>query len=120
MKFKKGESGNPKGRPRGGRNAITKAVLDIVEGEIDASLADGNGLAELRRDRPDVFWRFVSSLIPKELDIDTRPPVSFTMVLHDDKPLITNDSPIERETETLPVRPTQTESFKINGGESKI
>ncbi len=120
MKFQKGVSGNPTGRRKGSRNAITKAVLDIVEGEIEASLADGNGLAELRRDRPDVFWRFVASLIPKELDIDTRPPVSFTMVLHDDKPLIDNDTPTMLETETLPICPTQAELVKINGGESKI
>ena len=30
MKFKPGQSGNPKGRPKGSRNAITKAVLTIA------------------------------------------------------------------------------------------
>ena len=114
-----GQSGNPKGRPKGSRNAITQAVLDIVEDEITASLKDGNGLAELRRERPDVFWRFVAGLIPRELDLGgAKSDVSFTMILHNPKSLETNDTPIELETETLPIQPTQAESFKINGGES--
>ncbi len=104
------------GRTKGSRNAITKAVLDIVTNEIKASLKDGNGLAELRRERPDVFWRFVAGLIPRELDLGgAKSDVSFTMILHDPKSLETNDTPTELETETLPIQPTQAEPFKING-----
>ncbi len=120
MKFQKGVSGNPTGRRKGSRNAITKAVLNIVESEIKASLKDGHGLTELRKERPDVFWRFVAGLVPRELDIQPRNDVTFTMILHDPKSLETNDTPIELETETLPIQPTQAEPFKINGGESTI
>ena len=115
MKFKKGVSGNPAGRPKGSRNAITQAVLDIVEGEIKASLKDGHGLTELRKERPDVFWRFVAGLVPRELDFQPRNDVTFTMILHDDKSLITNDSVIDTTVEKLPIDATQAELAKING-----
>ncbi len=119
MPFKPGQSGNPQGRPKGSRNAITKAILDIVEDEITASLKDGNGLAELRRERPDVFWRFVGGLIPRELDLGgAKSDVSFTMILHDPKSLETKDTPIELETETLPIQPTQAEPARLNGNDN--
>ena len=34
--FKKGVSGNPKGRPKGSRNAATNAALALLEGEAEA------------------------------------------------------------------------------------
>ncbi len=114
--FAPGVSGNPKGRPKGSRNAITQAVLDIVEGEIKASLKDGHGLAELRKERPDVFWRFVAVLVPKEIDLDRRDDhVSFTMILHEPKSLETKDTVIDATSETLPIQPTQAEPARLNG-----
>ena len=122
MKFQKGNSLG-KGRPRGSRSVITKQILSMLETEL-AKVAKGNvpgDLSSLREDHPEAFWRFAASLVPKEIDLDRRDDhVSFTMVLHEPKPLIDNDTPIELETETLPIRPTQAEPFKINGGESKI
>ncbi len=103
------------GRTKGSRNAITKAVLDIVTNEIKASLKDGNGLAELRKERPDVFWRFVAGLVPRELDFQPRNDVTFTMILHDDKSLITNDTAIDATPEMLPIDATQAEPTRING-----
>ena len=109
------------GRTKGSRNAITKAVLDIVTNEIKASLKDGNGLAELRKERPDVFWRFVGGLVPKELDIDdTRSDVSFTMILHEPKSLETNDTVIDASPETLPLNPTQDGETPDNGSKQAI
>ncbi len=118
MKFQKGNT-HGKGRPKGSRNVITKLVLDIVTKEVRASLKDGYGLTELRKERPDVFWRFVGGLVPKELDIDdTRSDVSFTIILHDPKSLEANDTPIELETETLPIQPTQAEPARLNGNDN--
>ena len=36
MKYEKGESGNPSGRPQGARNKATLFALDLFEGESDA------------------------------------------------------------------------------------
>ena len=109
------------GRTKGSRNAITKAVLDIVTNEIKASLKDGNGLAKLRKERPDVFWRFVGGLIPRELDLGAvREPVSFTMILHDSKSLETNDTVIDATPETLPIEPTQGGEVPANGSKQTI
>ncbi len=115
MKFEKGNT-HGKGRPKGSRNAITKLVLDIVTKEVRASLKDGYGLTELRKERPDVFWRFVGGLVPKELDIDdTRSDVAFTMILHEPKSLEANDSIIDASPEMLPIGATQAEPAKLNG-----
>ena len=35
-KFKKGESGNPKGRKQGSRNKATQAALELLEGDLEA------------------------------------------------------------------------------------
>ncbi len=122
MKFQKGNT-HGKGRPKGSRDAITKAVLAIVEEEVAKSLEDGQkGLAELREDSPESFWRFVASLVPKEIDLDNRGKdnISFTMILHDPKSLETNDTPIELETETLPIQPTQDGEAPANGSKQAI
>ena len=111
-----GQSGNPKGRPKGSRNEITLAVLRIVENEVKASLKDGYGLAELRKERPDVFWRFVGGLIPRELDLGgAKSDVSFIMILHDPKSLISNDTVTDASPEMLPINATQAKPAKLNG-----
>ena len=80
--FKPGQSGNPQGRPRGSRNKITKLLLDLVEAEVAKSTQGGTGsLAALRESDPATFWRLVASLVPRELEFDTRPPVTFTMII---------------------------------------
>lgn len=71
MKFEKGQSGNPDGRPRGSRNKATLAMEQLLDGEADAigrkaiDLAKSGDTAALRlcmdriiparRDRPVMF-----------------------------------------------------------------
>ena len=109
MKFQKGNSLG-KGRPRGSRSVITKQILSMLETEL-AKVAKGNvpgDLSSLREDHPEAFWRFAASLVPKEIDLDKRDDhVSFTMILHEPKPLETNETVIDAKPETLSIEPTQ-------------
>ena len=66
-KWKPGQSGNPKGRPKGTRDAINKAFIDDV-----AQDWREHGLEALQRareERPAEYVRMVAGLIPKEAKI---------------------------------------------------
>ena len=63
-KWQKGQSGNPKGRPKGSRDAITKAFIDDLSEDWRE-----HGLETIQRareERPAEYVRMVASLIPKE------------------------------------------------------
>ncbi len=72
--FRPGQSGNPKGRPRGSRNKINERTLKIiaeVQAEADTQLARA-ALERLRDDDPRAFWRLLSGLLPKQVGTDLR------------------------------------------------
>ncbi len=63
--FQPGESGNPSGRPRGGRNRLSEVLLSIV---VDDFIEHGpEAVAQLREKDPATYLRLVSSLVPREL-----------------------------------------------------
>ncbi len=72
--FRPGQSGNPKGRPKGSRNKINERTLKIiaeVQAEEDMSLARA-AMRRLRDDDPRAFWRLLTGLLPKQVDADLR------------------------------------------------
>lgn len=70
MPFVKGQSGNPKGRPRGSRQKLTEAVLKAY---CDDFAEHGVGVVEkVRTEDPATYLRVVSSLLPKELEATVR------------------------------------------------
>ncbi len=73
MAFKKGESGNPKGREKGVENKVTKEARDIfletLEGQAPHIAA---AFEEVRRDNPraylDLFAKYAQYFVPKKTE----------------------------------------------------
>jgi Family of unknown function (DUF5681) len=63
--FQPGESGNPSGRPRGGRNRLSEVLLSIVVEDFVAHGAEA--MAQLRKKDPATYLRLVASLVPREM-----------------------------------------------------
>lgn len=89
-KFKKGESGNKNGRPRGARNKAVLAALELLEGEasaltrkaIDAAL-DGDMVAlRLCLDRivPPVKDRPVNITLPEMTEAGDLPKITMALL----------------------------------------
>ena len=69
--FKPGQSGNPKGRPKGSRNKLGDNFLK----DLQALWADEGEkvLKEARAEKPMEFAKMVARLLPKELLVRTSP-----------------------------------------------
>lgn len=66
-RFKKGQSGNPGGKPAGTRNALQGSFLKKLQEDFDkfGALA----IRQCRKKDPTGYVRVVASLMPKELEI---------------------------------------------------
>jgi hypothetical protein len=86
QKFKPGQSGNPKGRPPGSRNAISQTLIDTFIETFDEAVAEGGpkaGLGAMRRlrdDDPGTYLKLGFSLIPKEFDVGDKTTATFEQV----------------------------------------
>ena len=65
--WKPGQSGNPKGRPKGSRDAITKAFVDDLTKDWREHGAEA--LEQARKERPAEYVRMVANLLPKEATV---------------------------------------------------
>jgi len=73
-----GQSGNPAGRPKGSKDAITKAFLEDVTEDWES-----NGPATLeaaREKNPGEYCRMVASLLPRDLNVKNDDPLGQGML----------------------------------------
>ncbi len=64
-KWRKGQSGNPKGRPRGSKDRLTSAFVDALADDFDKYGAAA--IEDCRRNDPAAYLRLVASMAPKEM-----------------------------------------------------
>jgi hypothetical protein len=65
--FKKGQSGNPGGRPKGLRDSVQRNFLKALDDDFKAH--GKQAIVDCREKKPDVYVKVIASLLPKEIDI---------------------------------------------------
>src|SRR6476659_6454755 len=71
--FKPGQSGNPKGRPKGARNRLQ--FLEALEA--DFNQFGPQAIALVREKKPEVYIKVVADLLPKEANINVEAGEAF-------------------------------------------
>ena len=73
--FKRGQSGNPKGRPKGARNRLGTQFLEALEA--DFNRFGIQAIALVRERKPETYMRVVADLLPKEANINVEAGEAF-------------------------------------------
>ena len=73
--FKPGQSGNPKGRPKGARNRLGTQFLEALEA--DFNKFGSQAIALVREKKPEGYMRVVADLLPKEANINVEAGEAF-------------------------------------------
>ena len=75
LPFKPGQSGNPKGRPKGARNRLGTQFLEALEA--DFNRFGPQAIILMRERKPDIYIRVVAGLLPKEANINVEANEAF-------------------------------------------
>lgn len=68
MAFKKGQSGNPKGRPAGEPNKMTRDLRAMILGALDQAGGE-QYLAQQAQESPAAFMALVGKCLPKDVNL---------------------------------------------------
>jgi len=92
MPFKKGESGNPNGRPKGSKDKFTDLKEEFLKAFYDKDgIGGAEGIKELLKNSPRnkmVFLQMISKMLPSNVDTDVSGDIGITIkkVLTDMRP----------------------------------
>jgi hypothetical protein len=76
--FKPGQSGNPKGRPKGARNRLGTQFLEALEA--DFNKFGPQAIALVREKKPEAYIKVVADLLPKEANINVEAGEAFVQL----------------------------------------
>src|SRR5512132_2390552 len=76
--FNPGQSGNPKGRPKGARNRLGTQFLEALEA--DFNKFGPQAIALVREKKPEVYIKVVADLLPKEANINVEAGEAFVQL----------------------------------------
>jgi len=72
--FKKGYVANPKGRPKGSRNALGEAFVKAMHDDFKKNGQDA--IHTVRTERPHDYLKVIATIIPKEITHDAADPIA--------------------------------------------